>query len=309
MQRYTPMTRIRQYHVLIGMLLLSTCGFVFPLAAQQDMFVPERPGLTWSTGIAKRGFLHVEGGLSMEYASFAPARAEGSFEEGEVFRNTIWKVPAVMLRLGIRDGLEFRLAGMYIRNTWSYDAEYFNSGNRSGERVEDAASGLNVLSVGIKTRLTSEHGWLPESAFLASLAIPSLASSWFDIAQPAPDIAVSFSHTPSSDLSFGYCGGLSWDGYTASPMGYASAMLAFALDTRMNLFLEYGVQVHAHAPALHTVDAGLAFTIHEHLILDAILAFGIGQPGATTANPHYVAIAHTDLLVGLGASYRVELTP
>ncbi|MBR9976698.1 MAG: hypothetical protein KFH87_01300 [Bacteroidetes bacterium] len=282
-------------------------SFTFPLAAQQSMFVPERPGQTWSTGVAGAGYLHIEGGLSMDRASFTPARVEGTFDGGEVFNNMVWQVPAMMLRLGIREGVELRLAGMYMVNSWRYDPEYFARGRRSGTVEEDEASGLNVFSVGIKTKLSSERGWFPESAFLVSVALPSSASSWFDIAQPAPDIAMSFSHTPAADLSLGYCGGLSWDGFTPTPMGYASAMLALDLDTRMNLFFEYGMHIHAHDPVLHIVNAGLAFALDEDLIIDALLGFGIGQPGATSLQPAYSSIAHSDFFIGLGAAYRLKL--
>lgn len=307
MKLQTSMTRIRLRCARYLMLVLSVYGVASPLAAQQSMFVPERPGQTWSTEVAAVGYLHIEGGLSVDRASFSPARVEGTFNGGEVFRNTVWQLPAMMLRLGIREGLELRLAGMYMRNSWRYDPVYFASGGRSGTVVEDRASGLNVLTVGIKTKLSSEHGWFPESALLASLALPSLASSYFDIAQPAPDIALSFSHSPAADLSLGYCGGLSWDGFTPTPMGYASALLALDLDTRLNLFAEYGVQIYAHDPVLHTVNAGLAFALNEHLIVDALLGFGIGQPGATSLQPAYSSLSHSDLFIGMGAAYRLQL--
>ena len=293
--------------VRIGLLALCLFVLVQPAAmqAQQDIFVPERPGQTWGTDLAAPGFLHIEAGVLMERASFTPERASGSLAGGEVYRHTSWQLPAFMLRLGVTDRLELRLASKYMRLSWKLDPVYFYGNDAGTPPEENRNSGVDVLNIGVKTLLTEEDGVLPRSALIVSLALPGLSSSIYDIAQPAPDIALSFSHTLASDLHLGYCAGLSWDGYSAVPIAYASTMLTRDLDGPMSIFIEYGLQGSYHAPVLHSADAGLVYNVSDRFVLDAWAGIGIGDPQASSSSPAYSSIYRPDLFVGAGASWRL----
>ncbi len=288
--------------IWIAMLVLPTM-----LQGQQDSFVPERPGQTWSTEVAAPGYVHFEAGVLMQRAGFTPESADGALAGGEVYSHTLWQLPAMMLRVGLTDHVEFRLATKYKRLSWRLDPGYFHAGAGDDPIEEARNSGMDVVNVGIKTVITQADGWIPRSAFIATIGIPSLASGIYDIAQPAPDLALGFSHTLADNLSLGYSGGLSWDGWTAVPMGYASAMLAMDLDARMSLFMEYGIEAYSHAPVLHTADAGLVYTVSDDFILDAWAGFGLGDPEISSAAPHYTSIYRPDLFVGAGAAYRLRL--
>ncbi|MBE0643891.1 MAG: hypothetical protein IH600_07405 [Bacteroidetes bacterium] len=274
--------------------------------AQQEIFVPERPGQTWSTEVASPGYVHFEAGVLMQRAGFTPEATDGSLSGGEVYRSTSWQLPAMMLRVGVTEHVEVRLATKYMRMSWRYDPNYFDGG--SGQPIEeDRNSGVDVLSVGLKTTLTKENGWIPQSAFIGSLALPSTASSIYDISQPAPDLALSFSHSLAKDLYLGYCVGLSWDGWTPNPLGYGSVMLAFDLDDKMDLFMEYGFEAHRHSPVLHSADAGLVFTVNDDFKIDAWTGFGLGNPDASSASPRLTSIYRPDVFFGAGAAYRLKL--
>ncbi len=277
------------------------------MQAQQGMFIPERPGQTWSTEVTAPGYVHFEAGLMMERASFTPDGVDGSLEGGEVYRHTVLQLPAMMLRIGVGDHVEFRLSSKYVRLSWRFDPEFFDPSKTGQPLVENSNSGMDVVSAGIKTSLTREKGWLPASALIASVAIPSTSSAVYAISQPAPDLALSFSHTLGKDLYLGYCAGLSWDGWTAYPLGYASTMLTFALDEKMDMFIEYSLQANTGTPVLHSADAGLVYTVNEDLKIDAWGGFGIGQPESSSPSPHYSSIYHSDIFVGVGAAYRIQL--
>lgn len=280
-----------------------------PTQAQHHVFEPERPGQTWSTEVVAPGWLHVEAGMLLQRASFAPDAGDGVLAGGEVYRHSMLQIPAVMLRMGVSETVEFRAATSYERLSWRYDPRYFleeNEENPAG-MVEDSQSGMTVLNLGIKTVVTEEAGWIPRTAFIASLALPGLASPHYDISQPAPDLALSFSHTLGTGLYLGYCGGLSWDGYYANPLGYASTILSMDLGETMLLFAEYGMEVHSHSPVLHSVDAGLIFAAHEHLKLDAWVGFGLGDPDISSPSPSYSSIYRPDFFLGVGGAYRIKL--
>ena len=275
------------------------------LHAQQDIFVPERPGQTWSTDLAAPGYMHFEAGVLMERAAFSPQASDGSLGGGEVYRHTLWQLPAFMLRFGVTDNLEIRAASKYQRFSWRLDRAYFYADETGIE--EDRNAGISVVSIGLKTRLLTEDGWRPQMAFIATLALPGLASAIYDISQPAPDLALSFSHTVADDLYLGYCAGLSWDGYSAVPVAYGSGMLTLDLDNRLSIFAEYATQSSYHAPMLHFADAGLVFSASNNLILDAWAGFGIGDPQRASSDPAYSSIYRPDLFIGAGASYRLKL--
>ncbi len=272
-------------------------------AAQQDIFVPERPGQTWGTEVVAPGTVHFEAGILMQRAAFTPESEDGSLSGGEVYRNTTWQLPAMMLRIGLAQHVEVRLATKYMRLNWRYDPNYFD-GTTGAAMQEGQNSGVDVLSIGLKTTISQEKGWIPQSAFIGSLALPSFASAIYDISQPAPDLALSFSHTLAKDLYFGYCAGLSWDGYNPGPLRYASMMLSFDLDERMDLFVEYGLEAYRHSPVLHSADAGLVFTASQNLKIDAWAGFGLGDPDATSAAPRLTSIYRPDVFFGAGASLR-----
>ncbi len=274
--------------------------------AQQDIFIPERPGQTWSTEVAAPGYVHFEAGVLMQRAAFTPSTGDGSLSGGEVYRNTTWQLPAMMLRVGLAEHVEVRVSTKYVRMSWRYDPNYFEGG--TGQPTEEGRnSGIDVLSVGLKTTLTKEEGWIPQSAFIGSLGIPSAGSAIYDISQPAPDLALSFSYTIAKDLYLGYCAGLSWDGWNVSPLGYASTMLTFDLDGKMDLFIEYGLEAYRRSPVLHSADAGLVYTISENLKIDAWAGFGLGDPDGSSAAPRLTSIYRPDVFFGAGAAYRLKL--
>jgi hypothetical protein len=277
------------------------------LTAQETIFIPERPGQTWSTEVAAPGYVHFEAGVLMQRAGFTPERTDGTLGGGEVYRHTRWQLPAMMLRVGVTDRVEFRIGTKYVRLSWRYDPNFFQPTGSIQPIEEDNNSGMDVLNVGIKSALTAEKGWIPQSALIASLALPSTSSPSYNIGQPAPDLALSFSHTLAKDLYLGYCGGLSWDGWTSYPVGYGSTMLTFGIDSRMDLFVEYAFESYTHAPVLHSADAGLVFTVSENFKIDAWGGFGIGQPGTTAATPHFSTVYRSDVFVGAGAAYRLKL--
>lgn len=299
-----PAGFLRTVVPLAFLLIIVPC---ITLHAQQDSFVPERPGQTWSTDVAAPGYVHFEAGLLMQRAAFTSDGGDGSLSSGEVYRHTIWQLPAMMLRVGVSEKVEFRIATKYQRMSWRLEPDYFDSDAVDDPVVEDRQSGLTVVNMGIKTLINHENGWIPQTAFIATLAIPGLASPGFDINQPAPDLALSFSHMLADDLYLGYSGGLSWDGWYSNPLGYASAMLAIDIDARMNLFAEYGLEANSHAPVLHFADAGLVYTFSDQLVLDAWAGFGLGDPESSAASPHYSSIYRPDVFIGAGAAYRIRL--
>ena len=70
---------------------------------------------------------------------------------GEVYRNTTWQLPAMMLRIGLAQHVEVRLATKYMRLNWRYDPNYFD-GTTGAAMQEGQNSGVDVFSIGLKTR-------------------------------------------------------------------------------------------------------------------------------------------------------------
>jgi hypothetical protein len=175
---------------------------------------------------------------------------------------------------GLVDGLELRL---------NYDGYVWENavGSRAGAVDNE---GSDDSSVGFKLRLRDEEGWLPETALVPHVGLPT-GKAPFSRERFDPDYRLAFSHTLSDRLSFGYNLGQAWvsdedpagDRDTRHEFMY-SAALGIGLTETLGCFVElFGdVPTGSDGGPANSVDGGFACLMTDSLQLD--VSCGVGLP-------------------------------
>lgn len=238
--------------------------------------VTDRPDQTESAVVVPVGSVQVEAGWLLT-----------RFEEGGDTLE-IEEVPGTLVRIGLHERLELRLA-------WDghVDEELETGGRRFG------VSGAGDAAAGVKVAIAAEQGRRPESALLVHVGLPvgvsELTSDRFD-----PSWRLSFAHTLTERLSFGYNLGMAWASEETAPgtvetfsFGEYTAALGIGLADRLGAFVELFGEIPIDAPggAAHSFDGGFTYLLRPNLQLD--LASGVGL---TDDAP--------DWFVGAGVSWR-----
>jgi hypothetical protein len=257
-------------------LLLCTVTFT-SLAQEYPELVTDRPDQTESSVTIPRGTLQLETGWT-----HAVEEEGGEETITDAF-------PGTLLRYGVIEGLELRFATE--GRVWE---ELHEPG---GNRHSDA--GWSDLQVGLKKYLWEEDGCLPEAAILGHLSIP-VGEEGFSSGRFDPDFRLSFAHTLTDRLSFGYNLGTSWetieddrgDRDTHSSFIYTAA-LGFGLTDRLGAFIEFfgDIPINGEGGPANSLDGGFTYLLKDNLQVDCFLGKGLSEDAE-------------DWFVGAGFSYR-----
>ncbi|MBN1449278.1 MAG: hypothetical protein JXA28_15230, partial [Bacteroidetes bacterium] len=188
----------------ISFLSILTLFLFHAVASAQDAYAPDRPGRAIPTGILPEGYVSFEAGFTWQRSEFTPRAPERFQPEEAIYTHNKWLLPAGLLRIGLGERFEFRLASTHTRWNWRYDPDYFDGDSVDDPEREGSDPGVTPLVVSVKTALTPERGWIPRSALVAGLTLPLTGTPAYQVSYLAPDFALAFSHTLTSTLSLGY---------------------------------------------------------------------------------------------------------
>jgi hypothetical protein len=252
------------------------CGILFTsvvftsVSAQQDTAMimdpiqADRPDLTESASLVPKGWLQMEYGFSIE-------NTEPGF---------IYTYPSALLKYGFTDNFEFRFIAEYIHIQKSPDP---------------IQRGFLPLAVGIKTKMASQKGILPQMAFLGHLSLPGLEAEKFRTTYIIPDLRLAFQHAITNSFSVSYNVGLEWDGETTEPNVIYSLATGLGFG-RLGIYGEiYGSTPQREAGEIELrADAGMTFLVGNDFLFDVSAGKGISE----MASGKYIAI---------GFSYRFKM--
>ncbi len=245
--------------------------------------VTDRPDQTESSETVPPGFVQFEAGW---------VYAEEDEDDAEVRTHTL---PGSLLRVGVFERLELRLG-------WDgYLWEDARIPDDDAGRVSTDTEGGGDASVGLKFFLWEEAGWLPETAFLASVSLP-VGREGFSSERVDPAFRFSHAHTISEVMSFGWNWGAAWeselqeegdDRNTLAVFQYTAA-LGIALSERVGAFVEaFGdVPLAGDAGPRHSMDGGFTWKAMDNMQLDMSAGFGLSDEA-------------DDWFVGVGLSVRL----
>jgi len=228
------------------------------LIAQTDTIpklVADRPEQTVYTTIVPTGSLQIETGFIYE------TKSDNEFN----IENII--VGPIVLRYGLFENLELRLAGSYqSRNVYIKESS-----------LDSTFAGIGSVAVGFKVFIIKEKGLRPEMAFLTVMTLRHIGEERLKPTFSYPIAKIAASHTLSNKFLFGYNLGFAYNGETADGFFVYSAVLRYNIIPKLAAFIEgYGNFDHGDLPN-HLIDGGLTYLIRHNFQLDLSAGTGISD--------------------------------
>ena len=198
--------------------------------------------------------------------------------------------PEMMLRLGLTDGIEFRIR-------WDY---------AWGREETEQFDGAEDLRLAFKFAISEQRGWIPTSALEVRSTVPTGGSDWTtDGVQGGLDYIFEWELAPRWVLAASTgvsTNGLSEFGLIEPELGGEddfilwshSVALGLPLSCRNELYLEY-FYLHTHGReeelTEHYFDAGIDHYVTNNFVLDVRAGIGLNDEA-------------DDFFVGVGGGWR-----
>ena len=163
----------------------------------------------------------------------------------------IYFLPVSLFRVGLSKAAELRITAKHILD----------------KSTANNVQGISPLTVGIKTHIIEQRGWIPETDILADIIIP-LGNSDLQPTGLGHDILLLFQNDISSKFAINYNIGVIWDGFTDKDTFTASACFNYLPTERLGLFLEYYDFLRRKGIKEHGIDGGLTYLITPHVQAD-----------------------------------------
>ena len=153
-------------------------------------------------------------------------------------------LPVTLFRTGISQAAELRVSVKHIHQ----------------KKIGNEVLGVSPLSIGIKTHIIQEKGWIPEMDILADVIIP-MGKSPLQPENLGHDILLLFQNELGQKTSINYNLGLIWDGISNSEMYTSSFCLNHLTTDRFGLFIEYFNFIRKSDSREHGLDGGFTFLL------------------------------------------------
>lgn len=201
---------------------------------------------------------------------------ETGFEYYSKTNGSVMFLPVTMLRTGLSKAAELRVS---VRNIHE---------RRSGTDIR----GISPLTIGIKTHIIEQRGWIPETDILADV-IFKMGNSALQPDYTGHDILLLFQNDISNKVAINYNTGFIWDGFTNQEMFTASFCVNYLPGERLGLFAEYFDYIRKTGTKEHGIDGGLTWLLTP--MIQADLSAGVSLVAGKVN--HFVAC---------GLSFRVN---
>lgn len=254
------------YCTLVKKVLLS-----FYLIVQSlNLFAQEQDRLTELTvdrpGIAESPFTVAPRTFQLETGFDYYKRTSGE----------IYFLPVTLFRMGLSNNTELRISAKNILDKTS----------------TQKLKGFSPLTVGIKTHIIEQRGWIPETDILVDLIIP-LSNADLQPAKMGHDVLLLFQNDLSSKAAINYNVGLIWDGFSNESLFTASFCFNYLPTNKVGLFVEYFDFLRMKGAKEHGIDGGFTFLLWPLVQAD----FSAGVSWADGNQNHFVSS---------GISFRIE---
>ena len=195
-------------------------------------------------------------------APFTVAPRTYQLETGfDYYRKTNGEVmflPVTMFRTGLSKAAELRVSVKNIHE------------KRGGSDIR----GISPLTIGIKTHIIEQRGWIPETDILADVVF-KLGDSELQPDYTGHDILLLFQNDLSEKVALNYNTGFIWDGFTNQEMFTASFCVNYLATDRLGMFAEYFDYLRKSGTKEHGIDGGFTWLLKP--MIQADLSAGISR--------------------------------
>ncbi|MEQ1584335.1 MAG: transporter [Cyclobacteriaceae bacterium] len=188
----------------------------------------------------------------------------------------IFFLPVTLFRTGLSKNTELRISVKNIQD------------KTSSQKLK----GFSPLTVGIKTHIIEQRGWIPETDILVDLIFP-LGNSDLQPADLGHDVLLLFQNDLSPKTAINYNIGVIWDGFSDEELFTASFCFNYLPTDKVGLFIEYFDFLRSQGAKEHGIDGGFTFLLHR--MIQADLSAGLSWVDGN--QNHFVSS---------GISFRIE---
>jgi hypothetical protein len=246
------------YSILMFWLYLNVGSSQVLLPLQAD-----RPDQTESPFLVPSHYLQVENGFTYEKKNIN----ESSFA-----------YPSILWKYGVNTHFELRLITELL----------------SEQNVLKKTKGMTPLTIGFKTSLTEESGFLPKTSFIGHLSLKNTGVENYRTPYYAPSFRFLMQHQLTENCALAYNIGAEWDGISAEPRFLYTLTTGIPLSDKLSGYIELYGFVPQQAAAEHQADGGFTYMVNDNLMLDLS-----GGWGLTETAPIY--------FLSFGLSYRFDM--
>lgn len=203
----------------------------------------DRPDQTECPFITPTNYIQLESGFN--------------YEEIDASQSS-WSFPSILWKYGLNDKVEFRLITELI----------------SSQKNQQTISGISPLTVGFKTALWEERGWLPKTSFIGHITTSDIGSKEFHTKYIAPSFRFTMQHLLSEKLSIGYNLGAEWNGENAEQTYIYTLTAGMSITDKIGCYAE----LYGYFPKVesndHRIDGGFTYLLNNDFIID--ISGGLG---------------------------------
>jgi len=204
----------------------------------------DRPDQTECPFITPKKYIQIESGCNIERVNI---------------EQLSFVTPTILWKYGINEKVEFRLITEV--NTTKLNAE--------------TKTGISPITVGFKTSLCEEHGWLPKVSFIGHITSAGIGSKPFRTKYIAPSFRFTMQHTLSDQIVMAYNLGAEWNGENAEQTYLYTFTTGVGLTKRLGCYAEIYGFLPNDSKADHRIDGGFTYLINNHVITDMSGGFGL----------------------------------
>jgi len=201
---------------------------------------------------------------------------ETGFEYYRKTNGSLYLLPVTMLRTGLSKAAELRVTVKNIRE----------------RRGQKDIRGFSPITIGIKTHIIEQRGWIPETDILANIIIPA-GKSELHPDYAGHDILLLFQNDFSEKFATNYNIGFMWDGFSNQQMFTTSVCFNYLPTGRLGLFIEYYDYIRRIVTQEHGIDAGFTWLLYPMIQADV-------SAGISLVNGNF------NHFVACGLSFRVN---
>lgn len=222
----------------------------------------DRPDQTECPFITPVKYIQIENGFTVE-----------NFGKGQVTHTH----PSTLWKYGVDKNLELRLITEVV------------SAKTNGNTI----TGLLPITVGFKTALFEEKGFLPKTSFIGHITTSKIGSKEFHTNVSAPSFRFTMQHTLTDRIALAYNLGIEWSGENTDHSYIYTLTGGFSLTERIGCYTEFYGFMSTKNSTDHRFDCGLTYLVNNDFMLDISGGFDLME---NTANNY----------ISFGLSYRFK---